>query len=159
MAAQPRKAPLARAHEEPEEESPRQRAQQGWKDPGVFTLRVKARDLPTAHGTVPSFTSSAPTVLTHSAAPTWTSLLFSEHTCLRAFALAVSQDAETSPPSEAFLDASIDNFKAPLPPLFFSQCNHFPTHNSLILFLICLTYVSSVDSTLVTAAPQGPAHA
>lgn len=52
VAAQPRKAPLARAHEEPEEESPRQRAQQGWKDPGVFTLRVKARDLPTAHGTL-----------------------------------------------------------------------------------------------------------
>lgn len=154
VAAQPRKAPLARAHEEPEEESPRQRAQQGWKDPGVFTLSKGQRSPHSPRDPVPSFTSSAPTVLTHSAAPTWTSLLFSEHTCLRAFALA-----ETSPPSEAFLDASIDNFKAPLPPLFFSQCNHFPTHNSLILFLICLTYVSSVDSTLVTAAPQGPAHA
>lgn len=82
-----RKAPLLPGAHEPEEKCSGQREQPGWKEPGVFTLRIKAMDLPTAPSVpnylpVPSLT--APTVFTRSASTTWASSLFPEHTCLKA---------------------------------------------------------------------------
>ena len=73
--------------EKPEEECSRQKEQQGWKDPGVFTPRIKAKDLSTAHKALyhlPTLSNSL-----HSAPAIQASSLFSEDTCLRAFALAV----------------------------------------------------------------------
>lgn len=150
---------LARAHEEPEEECSRQREQQGWKSPGVFTLRIKARDLPTTHGTLslpsPHLLLLSSLTPQHPYGPPYCSQNTPVSGLLH---LLFPKMLKRHLPVKPFL-MPIYNFKAPLPSLFFSQCNHFPTHNSLILFLICLTYVSSRDSTLVTAAPQGPAHA
>ena len=65
----------------------RQKEQLGCKDRSVFTLRTKASDLPIAHKALyhlPTLSTSL-----HSAPATQASFLFSENTCLRAFALSI----------------------------------------------------------------------
>lgn len=91
---QPRKAPLQPEANKPEEQCFRQKEQQGWKDPSMFNLRMKASVLSAAHKalyhvSVPFLTSLPPlSASLRSDLATRDTSLFSEGTCLRAFAPA-----------------------------------------------------------------------
>lgn len=129
----------------------------------MFTLRIKATDLPTAprvpnYLPVPSLTSSAPTVFTRSAS------LFPEHTCLEAICCFLRYTLNSSSllkhhfPVRPYLTPLFIYCKAPsppppvlpvLPPFDIWQLTHLvpcssPTHQ----------LHEAVISFLVTAAPQ-----